>query len=104
MTTPPDDEQASTGAPNPPGTPADGSSGSRSAPSGSPSNSPPRVVAAAQDALARLLDRRASPDGAHTGALLRALVDASPLAMWVLDPDGRVVLWNHAAEIGRAHV
>jgi PAS domain S-box-containing protein len=50
------------------------------------------------DALARLLDRRASADGAHAEALLRALVDASPLAMWVLDPNGHVVLWNQAAE------
>ncbi|HEX6178440.1 MAG TPA: PAS domain S-box protein, partial [Thermoanaerobaculia bacterium] len=30
--------------------------------------------------------------------LLRALLDESPLAMWVLDPNGHVVLWNHAAE------
>ncbi|MDQ3997975.1 MAG: PAS domain S-box protein, partial [Gemmatimonadota bacterium] len=74
MKTPPEDRQASRGAPN------------------SPATTPP------QDALARLLDRRASAHGAHAEALLRALVDASPLAMWVLDPEGRVVLWNHAAE------
>jgi PAS domain S-box-containing protein len=50
------------------------------------------------DSLARLLDRRATPDGPHAEALLRALIDASPLAMWVLDRQGRVVLWNRAAE------
>jgi PAS domain S-box-containing protein len=54
--------------------------------------------AAPQDALARLLDRRTSVDGPPTGALLRGLVDASPIAMWALDLDGHVVLWNHASE------
>jgi PAS domain S-box-containing protein len=93
MTSPPDDEQASPGAGPSPHLAGDGSGG----PPG-PSTGPPlRVASTPQDALARLLDRRATADGAHAEALLRALVDASPLAMWVLDPDGRVVLWSHAA-------
>ncbi|MDQ3949678.1 MAG: PAS domain S-box protein, partial [Gemmatimonadota bacterium] len=93
MTTPPDGGQGSPGVPNSPGSPRDGSPDTP----GSTSGSQPRVGAPPQDALARLLDRRAAVDGAHTETLLRALVDASPLAMWVLDPEGRVVLWNRAA-------
>jgi PAS domain S-box-containing protein len=93
MTTPPDDEQASRGPPNSPGAPRGGAPNA----SGSPTGAPPRPAVPPQDALARLLDRRATVDGAHAEALLRALVDASPLAMWVLDPDGRVVVWNPAA-------
>jgi PAS domain S-box-containing protein len=91
MTTPPDDQQAP-GPPHSPGAPRDGAPGS----SGLPTGPQPRVAATPQDALARLLDRRATVDGAHAEPLLRALVDAAPLAMWVLDPDGRVVLWNPA--------
>ncbi|MFN2566367.1 MAG: PAS domain-containing protein [Gemmatimonadaceae bacterium] len=75
MTTPPEHGQGPPGAPN-----------------------PPRVAAPPEGALARLLDRRTRVDGAHAEALLRALVDASPLAMWVLDPEGRVLLWNQATE------
>jgi PAS domain S-box-containing protein len=52
----------------------------------------------AEDALARLLDRRATPDTAHADPLLRALVNASPLAMWALDPHGCIILWNRGAE------
>jgi PAS domain S-box-containing protein len=99
MTTRPDDGQGSPGASNAPG-PARGSSpdspDSPDSPS-SASGAQPRAAAPTQDALARLLDRRATADGPHAEALLRALVDASPLAMWVLDPEGRVVLWNQAA-------
>jgi PAS domain S-box-containing protein len=102
MKIPPDDGQSLPGAPNPPdrasppgdASRVDDSPGARVSPSGSQ----PNVAAAPSDALARLLDRRASAEGPHTEALLRALVDASPLAMWVLDPEGRVVLWNAAAE------
>jgi PAS domain S-box-containing protein len=93
MRTPPDDEQGSRGPPNSPGPPRDGSADTFGAPTGSR----PRVTVPPQDALARLLDRRAPVDGPHAEALLRALVDASPLAMWVLDTDGHVVLWNRAA-------
>src|SRR5687767_1359974 len=75
MTTPSDDEKPSPGATSPLGS-----------------------AAHTQDALARLLDRRSSPHGTHAEALLRALVEASPLAMWVLDPEGRVLVWNRAAE------
>src|ERR671933_116913 len=82
MTTPPDDEHSSPGGPNAPSPP--GNSAAPDSPSA--------------PALARLLDRRSSTDGAHTDAILRALVDASPLAMWVLDPDAHVLLWNRAAE------
>jgi PAS domain S-box-containing protein len=94
MTLPPDGAQGSPGGPNPPGSPRDGSTD----PPGSPSGSQARIALPTQDALARLLDRRATADGARAEALLRALLDASPLAMWVLDPEGRVVLWNHGAE------
>ncbi len=86
MITPPDGDNGSPGPPKPPGVP------------NPPSITPEHVRTPAQDALARLLDRRASPDGTHAEALLRALLDASPLAMWVLDPQGHVVLWNRAAE------
>ena len=65
---------------------------------GSPDAPPTQVAAPPKDALARLLDRRGSQEGARAEALLRALLDESPLAMWVLDPNGHVVLWNHAAE------
>jgi PAS domain S-box-containing protein len=92
MTSPPDD-QGSPGSPKSPGVPRDGSTDA----SGAPAGPEPRLTVAPQDALARLLDRRATVDGAHSEALLRALVDASPLAMWILDPEGRVVLWNSAA-------
>jgi PAS domain-containing protein len=34
---------------------------------------------------------------AHPEALLRAVADASPLAMWILDPTGHVVLWSPSA-------
>src|SRR5918992_2700900 len=99
MTKPPDEGQGSRGAPNSPGAPRDGSASVPGTPSGSqPGVVTPPVAAAPQDALARLLDRRATADGGHAEALLRALVDASPVAMWVLDPDGRVVLWNRGAE------
>ena len=47
--------------------------------------------------LARLLDRRAAR-GAVDDQLLRALIDASPLAIWVLDLDWNVLLWNPSAE------
>ena len=93
MTRPPDDEQGSPGLPNSPGAPRDDPPGSPRPPAGAPAG----VAPPPQDALARLLDRRATADGAHAEAMLRALVDASPLAMWVLDPEGRVVLWNPAA-------
>jgi PAS domain S-box-containing protein len=89
MRTPPDDEQGSRGPPNSPGPPRDGVPNTP--------RSQPRLAVPPQDALARLLDRRAPVDGPHAEALLRALVDASPLAMWVLDTEGHVVLWNPAA-------
>src|SRR5919199_1338038 len=105
MTTPPDDEHSSPGGPNAPSPPGNSAApDSPSAPAlgggGAPSRvTPPRVTPSraappTPDALARLLDRRSSTDGAHTDAILRALVDASPLAMWVLDPDAHVLLWK----------
>jgi PAS domain S-box-containing protein len=91
MTTPPHGDDRSPGPPNPSGESQAGGTGSPDAPSAPAAVQP-------KDALARLLDRRGSQDGARAEALLRALLDASPLAMWVLDPRGHVVLWNHAAE------
>lgn len=56
---------------------------------------PPGPPTAAE--LARLLDRR-SARGALDDQLFRALIDASPVAIWLLDPLGTVLLWNPAAE------
>ena len=35
----------------------------------------------------------------HPGEVLKALLDASPAGIIALDPDGRVRLWSHAAEV-----
>ena len=58
------------------------------------------AAALTAERLARLLDRGASPrDSSGDGdVLLRALVGASPLAVWVLDRAGAVLLWNASAE------
>jgi PAS domain S-box-containing protein len=47
--------------------------------------------------IASALDRRSARNHANN-ALLNALVDASPLAIWVIDLEGRVAFWNPAAE------
>jgi PAS domain S-box-containing protein len=88
---PADGDNRSPGPPKPLGEPHAGAAGA-------PDAAPAQVAVPPKDALARLLDRRGSQEGARAEALLRALLDSSPLAMWVLDPAGHVVLWNQAAE------
>ena len=42
--------------------------------------------------------KRASEELRHANETLRAVIEASPLAIYTLDPDGAVVSWNAAAE------
>jgi PAS domain S-box-containing protein len=57
-------------------------------------------VKAANQALARELEERQQAEAALQGSnlTLRGLIQAAPLAIWVLDADGRVQLWNPAAQ------
>jgi PAS domain S-box-containing protein len=48
---------------------------------------------AAQEALAR-----DEEELRRTTRTLKTLIDAAPLAIYTLDPEGRVLSWNHAAE------
>ncbi len=57
-------------------------------------------VKASNESLARELEERQQAEAALQGSTLtlRGLIQAAPLAIWVLDADGRVQLWNPAAE------
>jgi two-component system cell cycle sensor histidine kinase/response regulator CckA len=49
--------------------------------------------------LGKALERRRLTEALReTNQTLEAVVEASPLAMWVVDPDGTVKMWNPAAE------
>ncbi len=55
---------------------------------------------AANQQLEREIIRRQQADESlrESNEVLQALIDCSPLAIVQLDPDGQVLLWNHAAE------
>jgi|GEM_PF-506561 len=59
----------------------------------------PELSPPGPEPLATLVYRVAGLSPADGGdPLLRTLLDASPLAVWVLDAEGRVLLWNPSAE------
>ncbi|HEY6838591.1 MAG TPA: PAS domain S-box protein [Geobacteraceae bacterium] len=58
----------------------------------------PAVRRALAEAAERRERRRAEEELRHSNELFRSLFTASPLAVFVLDPDGTVRLWSSAAE------
>jgi PAS domain S-box-containing protein len=64
-------------------------------PLNSPRNGAPQVLGVATDITAR---RQVDEELRRTSHTLQTLINAAPLPIYTLDPEGRVRSWNHAAE------